>query len=131
MKFARVKIIFKKNSPLDFSNFMLVSILSIVSKNHERSISTQLNDFIKNNNLLYETQSGFRGSHSTDTCLIHLFFHYIKGNNAKGLYTGMIMLDLLNLLDTVDRSILCKKKLEGMGLSQQTGSNRIKLIGNR
>ena len=47
VKFARVKIIFKKNSPLDFSNYMPVSILSIVSKNHERSISTQLNDFIK------------------------------------------------------------------------------------
>ena len=33
MKFARVRPIFKKNSPLDVSNYRLVSILSIVSNN--------------------------------------------------------------------------------------------------
>ena len=108
MKFARVRPFFKKNSQLDVSNYRPVSILSIVSKILERSISIQLIDFIKENNLLYEYQSGFRGSYSTDTCLIHLL-DYIKGNTAKGLYTGMIMLDLQKAFDTVDHSILCKK----------------------
>ena len=50
----------------------------------------------------------------TDTFLIHLL-DYIKGNNAKGLYTGMIMLDLQKAFDTVDHSIICKK-IEGMGI---------------
>ena len=113
MKFASVRPIFKKNSPLDVSNYRPVSILSIVSKILERSISTQLNDFIKENDLLYEYQSGFRGSYSTDTCFIHLL-DYIKGNNAKGLYTWMIMLGLKKAFDTVDHSILCRK-LEDMG----------------
>ena len=108
MKFARVGPFFKKNSQLDVSNYRPVSILSIVSKILERSISIQLIDFIKENNLLYEYQSGFRGSYSTDTCLIHLL-DYIKGNTAKGLYTGMIMLDLQKAFDTVDHSILCKR----------------------
>ena len=40
MTFARVRYIFKKNSPLDASNYRPVSILSIVSKIIERSIST-------------------------------------------------------------------------------------------
>ena len=114
MKFPRVRPIFKKSSPLDVSNYRPVSILSIVSQILERSISTQLNDFIKENNLLYEYQSGFRGSYSTETCLIHLL-EYIIGNNAKGLYTGMIMLDLEKPFDTDDHSLLCRK-LEGMGL---------------
>ena len=65
------------------------------------------------NNLLYEYQSGFRDSYSTDTCLIHVL-DYIKGNTAKGLYTGMIMLDLQKAFDTVDHSILCKK-IRGQG----------------
>ena len=106
--------IFKENSFLDVSNYRPVSTLSIVSKILESSISTQLNDFIKENNLLYGNQSGFIGSYSKDTCLIHLL-DYVKGNNAKGLYTRMTMLDLQKAFDTDDRSILCKK-LEGMGV---------------
>ena len=82
-----------KNNPLDVSNYRPVSILSIVSKILERSIFFQLNEFLTKNNLLYEYQSGFRSRYSTDTCLMHLL-DYIKGNNARGLYTGMIMLDL-------------------------------------
>ena len=106
MKFARMRPIFKKNSPLDVGNYRHVSILSIVLKNLERSISTQLNDFIKTITFnIYEYQSGFRGSFSTDTCLIHLL-DYTKGNNAKGLCAGMIMLDLQKAFDTVDNSIL-------------------------
>ena len=112
MKFASVIPILRKNCPLDVSNYRPVNILSIVSKILARSISTQLNDFIRNNNLLYEYKSGFIGSYSTDTCLIQLL-HYIKGNNALRLYTGMTMLDLQKAFATVDHSILCKK-LEGM-----------------
>jgi hypothetical protein len=37
MKYARVKPLFKKNSPLEVGNYRPVSILSIVSKILERS----------------------------------------------------------------------------------------------
>ena len=60
------------------------------------------------NNLLFEYQSGFRSKFSTDTCLNHLL-DYIKGNSAKGLFTGMIMLDQQKAFDTVDHDILCDK----------------------
>ena len=115
MKIARVKPLFKKNSNLDVGNYRPVSILSIVSKILEKSVYSQLEKFLIDNNLLYELQSGFRNSYSTDTCLIHLMDH-IRNNSAKGLYTGMIMLDLQKAFDTVDHQILCKK-LEIMGVT--------------
>ena len=58
MKQARVKPLFKKNSPLDVGNYRPVSILSIVSKVLERSVYNQLYGFLQTNGLLYELQSG-------------------------------------------------------------------------
>ena len=60
------------------------------------------------------SQGFFRQKYSTDTCLIYLL-DYLRTDNAKGLYTGMIMLDLQKAFDTVDHNILCSK-LKVMGV---------------
>ena len=79
-----------------------------MSKILERSVYFQLEKFLVDYNLLYELQSGFGNSYSTDTCLVHLMDH-IRNNNSKGLFTGMVMLDLQKAFDTVDHNILCGK----------------------
>lgn len=105
MKTARVCPIFKKNSRLEVGNYRPVSILVVVSKIVERSVYSQFEKYLVENNLLYNLQSGFRSSYSTDTCLIQLLDH-IKNESSKGLYTGMIMLDLQKAFDMVDHLIL-------------------------
>ena len=108
LKSARVKPLFKKKCRSEVGNYRPVSILCVVSKILERAVYKQLEVFLTKNNLIYEFQSGFRGNFSTDACLIHLTDH-IKKNTSKGLYTGMIMLDLQKAFDTVDHEILCQK----------------------
>ena len=58
-KNARVVPLFKKNKRSDVSNYRPVSVLSVVSKILEKAVYVQLKDYLVNNNLLYEFQSGF------------------------------------------------------------------------
>ena len=72
MKLARVVPLHKKNSKTEVGNYRPVSILNSMSKVIERIVFSQLNEYLVNNKLLYEFQSGFRSNYSSDTCLIHL-----------------------------------------------------------
>ena len=107
-KVAKVTPLYKKNDKLDVGNYRPVSVLSAVSKILEKAVYVQTQKYLLDNNLIFKTQSGFRPGHSTETCLLHLT-DYIKQQTAKGLYTGMLLLDVQKAFDSVNHSILCKK----------------------
>ena len=113
LKRARVIPIHKKGSRTDPSMYRPISILSTISKVIEKVLHDQVFTYLKTNGLMYEFQSGFRQSYSTNTCLIHLT-DYIKFQSDKGNLTGMVLLDLQKAFDTVDHCILINK-LQALG----------------
>ena len=114
MKNARVVPLYKKQSKTEPGNYRPVPILSVTSKILERIVYNQLEHYLKENNLLYKLQSGFRPSFSTGTCLTFLM-DYIRSEMDFGNYIGMVMIDLQKAFDTLDHSIL-ENKLKAIGL---------------
>ena len=117
-KIAKVKPLFKKVSKTDPSNYRPISLLPLLSKVFERVVFNQTEEFLSLNKVLYDYQSGFRKNHSTDTCLSFLNDKILKGFD-DGLLTGMILINLQKVFDTINHDILLKK-LSIIGFSDHT-----------
>ena len=90
----------------------------MLSKIFERVVLNQTEEFLSLNKVLYDYQSGFRKSHSTDTCLSFLNDKILKGFD-DGLLTGMILIDLQKAFGTINHDMLLKK-LSIIGFSDHT-----------
>ena len=66
---------------------------------------------------MYDYQLGFRKNHSTDFCFSFLNDKTLKGFD-KGLFTGMILIDLQKVFDKINHEILLGK-LYAIGFSEK------------
>ena len=117
-KIAKLKPLYKKGSKTNPENFRPISLLPLISKVIERIVYDQVDNFLLQNNILYNYQSGFRKNHSTDLCLSFINDEILKGFD-KGLFTGMILIDLQKAFDTINHEILLGK-LHAIGFSEKT-----------
>ena len=78
-KIGKFKPLFKKGSKTDPQNYRPISLLPILSRNIEKIIYDQTQEFLSKNKILYRFQSGFQKDYSTNSCLGHLTDKFITG----------------------------------------------------
>ena len=79
----------------------------------------QLKAFLEKFGILHESQYGFREKRSTEHAILEII-NQIQTNMDRKLYTCEIFIDLQKAFDTVDHTILLKKRdhygVRGIGL---------------
>ncbi len=114
MKVAKIVPIFKAGDPLTPDNYRPISLLNNFSKILEKIMANRLSNFLEFNNILSETQFGFRKGHSTIHPMI-LFNNFITDSFNNKQHAIAIFCDLKKAFDTVDHKILlCKMKKCGV-----------------
>ena len=82
LKVAKVVLVYKKNSKLDFSNYWPISLLSNIEKILEKLMNNRVYNFFTKNNPVYPLQFGFRQQYSTFHALTSLT-EDIRKNSVK------------------------------------------------
>ena len=82
------------------SNYRLISVLPIFSKILERAIHSQLSEYLKQHQLLTDSQFGYRRKRSTKLAST-LLCDDIRSSIDKGNIIGAVFIDLAKAFDTV------------------------------
>lgn len=95
----------KRREPENYSDLRPISLISVLSKIFEKVLSSQLQDYALNSNIIPEYQSGFRPGFSCETALLNVTDSIIDGID-KGKLTALVLLDFSKAFDTVSHDIL-------------------------
>ena len=106
MELADIIPFYKKNDPLDKTNYRPGSVLPVVSKIFERIIQRQINDFIVS--FLSPYLCGYRKGFNTQHALLTLVENWRKSLDNKG-FCGAILMDLSKAFDTLNHDFLIAK----------------------
>lgn len=129
LKIAKVSPIYKCGDINDPGSYRPISVLSVINTVFEKVISIQLKEYLSSNNILNESQHGFRTCRSTSSAVLELSQSICESLHKNELAL-VIFLDLKKAFDTVIHSILLKK-LETHGFSGSTLNLFSSYLNNR
>lgn len=108
LKIAEIIPIPKCSSTSTITNYRPISLLSPLSKIFEKLVYERLLKYLDKNNILTESQFGFRRGSSANLAIAELHERLLDSVD-NGEYTCAIFLDLAKAFDTVDHKILLQK----------------------
>ena len=101
LKTAKVIPIFKKDSKLDYSNYLSISLLPNFEKILEKLMYKSLYTFLNDKSIIYDLQFGFRQQYSTFHSLINITEN-IRKTVDDGNIGCEVLIDLQKDFNTVD-----------------------------
>jgi hypothetical protein len=117
-KTALVHPIFKKGDRSEPLNYRPVSLTSVLCKQLEHIIVSQSNAFLRENNLLYTRQHGFRAGRSCETALASLTHDWAGVLDSGFISIDSFLLDFAKAFDSVPHRRLMLK-VKNIGLNHQ------------
>ena len=108
LKKAKVKPIPKSKELNDLQNYRPISIISIIAKPLEKHIHKHMYQYLIDNNLFSNSQSGFRSKHSCHTALVKMCDEWLTAINRSNI-VGTLFLDLKKAFDLVSHNLIIQK----------------------
>lgn len=108
LKCAKVIPLYKSGSRSDVTNYRPISLLSCFSKIYEKIMQKQLNNFLKENRILFDSQYGFRSGHSCEHALLEAQ-NFLNVTLDKNQIAALLLIDFSKAFDMVDHEILLNK----------------------
>ena len=120
MKLADVYPLFKSKERTEPNNYRPISLLLTLSKLLEKVMYTRVYNFFTETDQIYNSQYGFRNSHSCQHTVSELTSAVLKGFQQNEFTLG-VFLDLSKASNTLDHQILlyklCKYGIRGTALN--------------